>query len=204
MPISAAEQEALGDKPTLLNLSTGLFMIPPSHNLLKIARHGHGYTNPTTTPHPEAADPETAERITVSLPPTQSVPVPVPAEGQKACREFLAAVHPSIATPSRPFTKSRICWYTDTRSGDFLIDYHPQYKGLFVTTGGSGHAFKFAPVIGDAIVDCMLGKTPEDFKGKWGWPSTRVPEEMWEGDGSRGGPTGMVLAEELAKGTSKL
>ncbi|KAF2660570.1 sarcosine oxidase [Lophiostoma macrostomum CBS 122681] len=203
LPISASEQEKLGNKPTLLNLSTGLFIIPPSHNLLKIARHGHGYTNPTTIPHPETAE---RNRITVSLPPpyTPTNAPAVPAEGQKACRHFLAAVHPSLAKPSRPFTKSRICWYTDTRSGDFLIDYHPKYKGLFVATGGSGHAFKFAPVIGDAILDCMLGNTPEDFKGKWNWPSTRVPEELWEGDGSRGGPTGMVLAEEAAKGVSRL
>lgn len=204
MPISDSEQARLGDKPSLLNLSTGLFMIPPSDNLLKIARHGHGYTNPTTIPHPEADDPETAEQITVSLPPFKDAAVAVPAEGQKACRAFLSAIHPSIGTPSRPFTKSRVCWYTDTRSGDFLIDYHPKYKGLFVMTGGSGHAFKFAPVIGDAIVECMLGRTPEDFVGKWNWPKERVDERMWEGDGSRGGPMGMVLAEEAAKGISKL
>ncbi len=54
LPITDAEQARLGSSPTILNLSTGLFMIPPSNNLLKVARHGHGYTNPTTTPHPES------------------------------------------------------------------------------------------------------------------------------------------------------
>jgi sarcosine oxidase/L-pipecolate oxidase len=204
MPISKEEEKSMKNRPTILNLSTGLFMIPPSRGLLKIARHGHGYTNPTTIPHPESNNPN--EMITVSLPYTH-VDDPsqvVPDEAHKSCREFLKAIYPSIATPSRPFTQSRICWYTDTRSGDFLIDYHPNYKGLFVTTGGSGHAFKFLPVIGDSIVDCILGNVPEDFKGKWNWPKERVSEELWEGDGSRGGPVGMVLVEEERKSRSKL
>lgn len=204
MPISASEQAALANRPTLLNLSHGLFMIPPHKQLLKIARHGHGYTNPTTIPHPESDNPN--DTITTSLPytavddPAQSVPL----EAQRQCRDFLTAIHPSLALPSRPFTKSKICWYTDTRNGDFLIAHHPTYKGLFVATGGSGHGFKFLPVIGDSIVECIEGRTPEDFKGKWDWPAERVPEEQWPGDGSRGGPRGLVLAVEMEKGRGKL
>lgn len=200
MPISAAEQTRLGSNPTILNLSHGLFIIPPSNNLLKVARHGHGYTNPTTIPHPESADPE--DTITTSLPytavddPSQSVPE----EGQRDLRNFLAAVHPSLASPSRPFTKSKICWYADTRDGDFLISYHPKYEGLFVATGGSGHGFKFLPVIGEKILECVMGRTPEDFRGKWEWPAQRLEEERWPGDGSRGGPVGLVLKEEMPKG----
>lgn len=204
MPITAEEEARLAPRPTILNLSTGLFMIPPSKRLMKIARHGHGYLNPTTIPHPESDDP--TQTITISLPYTQ-VDDPsqaVPAEGQRQCRDFLTAIHPSLSVPSRPFTKSKICWYMDTRDGDFLISYHPTYKGLFVATGGSGHGFKFLPIIGDAILECVLGRTPEDFKGKWEWPAQRVPEEQWLGDGSRGGPVGLVLAEEMAKGNAKL
>ncbi|KAH7400850.1 FAD dependent oxidoreductase [Phaeosphaeria sp. MPI-PUGE-AT-0046c] len=204
MPISESEEASLSKRPTLLNLSHGLFMIPPSQGLLKIARHGHGYVNPTTIPHPESED--SNETITISLPYT-SVDDPsqqVPFEGQKQCRDFLTAIHPSLATPSRPFTKSKICWYTDTRNGDFLISYHPKYSGLFVATGGSGHGFKFLPVIGDSILECIEGRTPEDFKGRWEWPKERIPEEKWSGDGSRGGPEGMVLAEEMAKSRGKL
>jgi sarcosine oxidase/L-pipecolate oxidase len=204
MPISSSEEAKLSNRPTILNLSHGLFMIPPSKKLLKVARHGHGYVNPTTIPHPESEDPN--ETITISLPythvddPSQQVPI----EGQKQCRDFLTSIHPSLAIPSRPFTKSKICWYTDTRNGDFLISYHPQYKGLFVATGGSGHGFKFLPIIGDSILQCIEGRTPEDFRGRWEWPKERVPEEEWKGDGSRGGPVGMVLAEEMAKSRGKL
>ncbi|KAF1841927.1 FAD dependent oxidoreductase [Cucurbitaria berberidis CBS 394.84] len=204
MPISADEEAALSNRPTLLNLSHGLFMIPPSNRLLKVARHGHGYLNPTTIPHPESEDPN--DTITTSLPytcvddPSQSVPL----EGQRDCRAFLTAIHPSLSVPSRPFTQSKICWYTDTRNGDFLISYHPTYKGLFVATGGSGHGFKFLPVIGESIVQCIQGRTPEEFKERWAWPAERVAEELWKGDGSRGGPIGLVLGEETAKSTRKL
>ncbi|KAF1920854.1 FAD dependent oxidoreductase [Ampelomyces quisqualis] len=204
MPISTTEEAALSKRPTILNLSHGLFMIPPSQGLLKVARHGHGYVNPTTIPDPESDSPDAT--ITISLPYTH-VDDPfqhVPHEGQKQCRDFLASIHPSLATPSRPFTKSKICWYTDTRNGDFLISYHPTYKGLFVATGGSGHGFKFLPIIGDSILECIEGRMPEDFRGRWEWPRERVPEEEWAGDGSRGGPVGMVLKEEMAKSKGKL
>lgn len=204
MPISAEEEAALSKQPTILNLSNALFMIPPSQGLLKIARHGHGYVNPTTIPHPESSDPK--DTITVSLPYTHvnDPTLSVPAEGQRECRDFLTSIHPSLAVPSRPFTQSKICWYTDTRDGDFLISYHPRYRGLFVATGGSGHAFKFLPIIGDSILECIIGRTPEDFKGKWEWPAERVPEEQWAGDGSRGGPVGLVLRDEMEKSRSKL
>lgn len=204
LPISAEEEAKLSKRPTLLNLSNALFMIPPSQGRLKIARHGHGYLNPTTIPHPESSNPN--DTITVSLPYTRvnDPALAVPLEGQRECREFLTSIHPSIGASSRPFTESKICWYTDTRDGDFLITYHPKYQGLFVATGGSGHAFKFLPVIGECILECILGRTPEDFKERWKWPSERIPEELWQGDGSRGGPVGMILKEEIAKSTSKL
>ncbi|KAJ5918142.1 FAD dependent oxidoreductase [Penicillium verhagenii] len=57
----------------------------------------------------------------------------------------------------RPFAKIRRCWYTDTPSTDFIIDYHPSSQGtLFVASGGSDHAFKFLPVIGDKVTGIIL------------------------------------------------
>ncbi|OQE34672.1 hypothetical protein PENCOP_c016G03881 [Penicillium coprophilum] len=57
----------------------------------------------------------------------------------------------------RPFTKIRRCWYTDTPATDFIIDYHPASAGtLFVASGGSDHAFKFLPVIGESIAGIVL------------------------------------------------
>ncbi|KAF2747971.1 FAD dependent oxidoreductase [Sporormia fimetaria CBS 119925] len=201
LPLSASEQAKVANNPTILNLSTGLFIITPSRKSLKVARHGHGYTNPTTIPHPEAA-PGSNQTITISLPATHlttHTQDPLPLEAQRQCRDLLRSVYPSLSSPSRPWSKTRICWYTDTRNGDFLIDHHPKYKGLFLATGGAGHAFKFLPVIGECVVESILGRMPEDFRGKWEFPRQRVPEEEWAGDGSRGGPEGVVLAEEYER-----
>ncbi|KAL3421184.1 FAD dependent oxidoreductase [Phlyctema vagabunda] len=57
----------------------------------------------------------------------------------------------------RPFAKVRQCWYTDTPSTDFIVDYHPAFgKSVFVATGGSDHAFKFLPVIGQKVAAIVL------------------------------------------------
>ena len=231
VPLSAAEQDRLGALPTLLNLSTGMFVIPPANRVLKVARHAHGYLNPVSVPYPEplaassaspsasasasasaststSADTATTSArtpsITISLPATTLSNPPTttaPPEGQAACRAFLAALHPSLAT--RPWSHTCVCWYADTPRGDFLIDHHPKYAGLFVATGGSGHAFKFLPVIGGKVVECIVGRLPEELRRKWEWPGERVEEGMWVGDGSRTGRRGMVLREEMDKGGKK-
>ncbi|KAJ5885552.1 FAD dependent oxidoreductase [Penicillium taxi] len=57
----------------------------------------------------------------------------------------------------RSFAKIRRCWYTDTPATDFIVDYHPASQGtLFVASGGSDHAFKFLPVIGDKVAGIIL------------------------------------------------
>jgi sarcosine oxidase/L-pipecolate oxidase len=201
LDLTQQEQEILGKMPVLLNMSTGLFIIPPRNRILKVARHGYGYSNPVLIPHPENRP---GERIEVSLPRTQldNPNLWVPSEGEAACRKALTEMIPSLS--DRPFTKTKICWYTDTPSGDFLVTYHPEYKGLFLATGGSGHGYKFLPVIGEKIVDCVEGRCPEEFREKWGWPRERV-EKVVTKDGSRGGRPGMVLEEELRRGgVSKL
>jgi len=193
--LTAAEQARLEKMPVLINMSSGLFIIPPKDRLLKVARHAYGYLNPVTIPDPD--NPE--ETITVSLPFTthDDPTLQAPAEGLLACRQALRSMIPSLA--DRPFSRSRICWYTDTPNGDFLITYHPGFSGLFLATGGSGHGFKFLSVIGDCIADCVEGRCPIEFEEKWKWPAKQVENVVTE-DGSRGGRPGLVLKEELKKG----
>lgn len=218
--LSDDEAAALSKTPTQLNMSTGMTKhagccaIPPPHPsqmishpgherqlCWKIARHGYGYLNLVTIPNPE--DPAGGD-ITISVPLTNpSTPIaaqPIPQEGVQACREYMESIlAPDSPLRTRPFAFTRICHYSDTASGDWLIDYHPGYNGtLFLATGGSGHAFKFLPVLGDRIVECLLGNRPEEFKEKWCWRDA-VPYEDWPGDGSRGGRRGMILEEELKK-----
>lgn len=197
--LSQDEQDRLGKNPAMLNESEGIYIIPPRDRVLKIARHGYGYANPMTIANPEKAD----ENITVSLPWTKEDEpgLGVPSEGQKACRDFLARCIPDLA--DRPFFNTRICWYTDTPKSDWLIDHHPKYEGLFVATGGSGHGYKFLPVIGDRIVDVLLRQDRDDLgaelRRKWQWPASRTPSSHIWTDDWRGGKKGMNLQEELAK-----
>lgn len=47
-----------------------------------------------------------------------------------------------------------MCWYTDSLDNSFIIDYVPDYNDtLFVASGGSGHGFKFLPVLGKVNID---------------------------------------------------
>ncbi|TKA71311.1 hypothetical protein B0A55_07129 [Friedmanniomyces simplex] len=198
--ITQEEQDRFGSNPTLLCETNGMFIIPPRDRVLKVARHGYGYANPTTIPHPECP----GETITVSLPRTKydDPNLNIAPEGDKACREYLAKCIPSLA--ARPWTHTRICWYSDTPTGDWLISYHPTYRNLFVATGGSGHAYKFLPVIGERIVDVVMREERDELGAelvkKWKWPAQRKEEDHVWTDDWRGGVKGMILDEELAKG----
>ena len=199
--LTQEEQDRLGSNPTMLNESNGMFIIQPRNRVLKVARHGYGYANPVTIPHPER--PESGETITVSLPRTKTddPDLGIAPEGKKACRDFLARCIPDLA--DRPWTWTRICWYTDTPTSDWLIDYHPKYQGLFVATGGSGHGYKFLPVIGERIADVLQGRDRDELgaelRKKWRWPEKKFHlEHVWTDDW-RGGSKGMILDEELAK-----
>ena len=178
-----------------------MFIIQPRNRVLKVARHGYGYANLVTIPHPE--QPESGEDITVSLPRTKmdDPNLNVAPEGMKACRDFLARCIPELA--DRPWTHTRICWYSDTAFSNWLIDYHPKYKGLFLATGGSGHGFKFLPVIGDRIVDVILGQDKDELgaelRRKWEWPKEKFRNDHIWTDDWRGGEKGMILDEEMKK-----
>ena len=197
VPITEQEKDQLKDKPVFLNMSTGMFFIPPVKDaitgqwVLKIARHGYGYANPTPV-SPEGT------AITTSLPHT--IFSPIPKEGEDACRSFLRQIIPGLG--DRAFSSSRICWYTDTPSGDFLITYHPAYEGLFLATGGSGHGFKFLPVLGDKIVAAIERRLEEELARLWRWRKEEEVVLPFGGteDGSRGGLKDMVLEEEWRKG----
>lgn len=226
MDLSDEEQAALADMPVVLNLGSGLFVIPPRNNVLKAARHAFGYLNPVDLPAagllPKQVPRETDGRaedgagvagrdgggstIRISAPRTavDAEPIGLPLEAETDLRRSLRQFIPVEALHDRPFTSSRICWYSDTPDGDFLVDYHPAWKGVFVATGDSGHAYKFLPVLGGKIVDCIAGRGDEAVRRKWRWREGKV--SVVEGvaavvteDGSRGGSPGKILERELAR-----
>ncbi len=57
-----------------------------------------------------------------------------------------------------------VCLYTNTPDSDFILDWHPSAPGVFVCSACSGHGFKFAPAIGEAVASAIVsGDVPRDL-----------------------------------------
>lgn len=82
------------------------------------------------------------------------------------CRQFLKTCLPSIS--EAPIVEERLCLYCDTFDHAFWIDHHPDRKGLFVAAGGSGHGFKFAPVLGEIIAD-VVERRSNPWAARFAW-----------------------------------
>lgn len=95
----------------------------------------------------------------------------IPDLALQACRSFCQTNLPDLLT--LPMQRSRLCWYTDSIDNSFLIDHVPGTTGLMVASGGSGHGFKFLPVLGKHVVDVVEGRETEYTK-LWKWRA--VPE----------------------------
>ncbi len=85
---------------------------------------------------------------------------------EAAFRRFLEHHLPGLATAE--MAGSRVCVYCDTWDGDFWIDHDPERPGLVVATGGSGHGFKFAPVLGGIIAD-VVERRDNPWTGRFAW-----------------------------------
>jgi len=83
-------------------------------------------------------------------------PRDVTAEETCRARTFLRESLPQLA--DAPLISNRLCLYCDTFDSHFWIDHDTQRPGLVVAAGDSGHAFKFAPVMGDLIADVVEEK----------------------------------------------
>jgi sarcosine oxidase len=55
-----------------------------------------------------------------------------------------------------PLLSMRICLYTNSPDGHFIVDRHPVHERVTIACGFSGHGFKFAPVIGQALADLAV------------------------------------------------
>ncbi|KAJ6787535.1 hypothetical protein PWT90_02790 [Aphanocladium album] len=211
--ISQEELDSLSKQPVVLNLTSGLFFIPPQERVLKVARHSFGYLNPVTVPNALPVSPAAPRGpIVASLPVTSRSsggPGRLPTEADIDLRRAFRDLVPLKGLETRPWRETRLCWYADTRDGDWLVDYHPGWEGLFVATGDSGHGYKFLPVLGDKVLDVIEGRGGA-LGDKWKWKHVtqgdtvgRETDGKFEGliteDGSRGGYPGMILKDELAK-----
>ena len=73
--------------------------------------------------------------------------------------------------------RRRLCLYCDSKDGDFWIAADPDRPGLFVAAGGSGHGFKFAPVLGELIAD-TVEQADNPLARRFAWRA--IPDTTYE------------------------
>jgi sarcosine oxidase len=75
-------------------------------------------------------------------------------ETAELCARFLPGVHGKVM-------RAVVCMYTNTADFHFLIDTHPDHKNVLFVSACSGHGFKFASAIGEAVSQWALDGAPK-------------------------------------------
>lgn len=155
--LTPEEAEEYRKTPVVLDFRTGFYVFPPTHcNVVKFAIHaaGHTYAPPgstISTPRTIVSDPDKG--------------LCIPRSVLKELRVQLQAVYPVLA--EKPFSGTRMCWYTDSPDGDWVIGRYPGDSGLVLATSGSGHAFKFLPILGKLVADVIENKLDPELAARF-------------------------------------
>jgi len=85
-------------------------------------------------------------------------------------RAALRPILPELA--ESPVRESDVCLFTNTPDHDFIIDFHPFFPQVLISSPCSGHGFKFASAIGELQADLLTkGETDFDLSpfriGRW-------------------------------------
>lgn len=72
-----------------------------------------------------------------------------------ASRAVLRRRLPGIA--DQPLVRTWTCFYEVTPDAHFVIDRHPALADVWIAGGGTGHAFKHGPVIGEYVAALVAG-----------------------------------------------
>jgi glycine/D-amino acid oxidase-like deaminating enzyme len=121
------------------------FPFHPKKKVVKIANHGIGIKI-----HPKNDERKVLEEQEVEL------------------KRFLRKNLPSLQDAKIVYR--RLCLYSDTTDEHFWISRHPNVKNLYIAAGGSGHGFKFGPILGSLISDAIEG-VENNWLHKFKWRS---------------------------------
>lgn len=124
----------------------------------------------------------------ISFPTTEKQGIPKTA--MNTIKEFCAENFPDLFPLG--VSSTRLCWYTDAIYNSFLIDWVPETSGLLVASGGSGHGFKFLPVLGEKVADRIEGKLNPAYSELFGWR----PMKQEQVNGPSSGPNAGGTLEE--------
>ncbi|KAI0874595.1 FAD dependent oxidoreductase [Hypoxylon argillaceum] len=109
--------------------------------------------------------------------------IPVPAlEGIK---EYISLNLPELAELG--LASTFLCWYTDSIDNSFVVDFVPGRSRVAVCTGGSGHGFKFLPILGREVVKILEGKGGQTVYGQmWKWRTSAAETRNGLEEGEEG------------------
>lgn len=79
-------------------------------------------------------------------------------------RQYLGYRFPALR--DAPMTEARVCQYSNSPNGHFLLDQHPEAENVFLAGAGCGHGFKLGPVLGRMMAERVLEALPipEEFR----------------------------------------
>ncbi len=83
--------------------------------------------------------------------------------GQSGDGFFRRHVEPFFGGISAELQASETCFYTSTPDHGFVLDWHPDVPGLFLVSACSGHGFKHALGIGEAVAAVLEGSAAPDL-----------------------------------------
>lgn len=126
-------QEDAGFPAFLFEMPDGVFYGFPAidHRGLKVAQHSGGEI---------IDDPKNASRD-------------IDQAELESVRGFTTKCMPRLGFET---TSHVVCFYTMAPDGHFVVGRHPAHEQVLVAAGLSGHGFKFAPAIGDALAELAL------------------------------------------------
>ncbi|KAI0391261.1 FAD dependent oxidoreductase [Xylariaceae sp. FL0594] len=101
---------------------------------------------------------------------TQEKETRIPVPALEGIKEYISTNLPELADLG--LSSTWLCWYTDSIDNSFVVDYVPGRPRLAVCSGGSGHGFKFLPILGREVVKILEGKADKTvFGALWKWRS---------------------------------
>ncbi len=79
-------------------------------------------------------------------------------------RPIQAVLERCIPAAAGPVAAMRTCIYTHAPDEDFIVDLHPRHPEIVIASACSGHGFKFASIMGEALADLAVsGSTDLDI-----------------------------------------
>lgn len=164
----------------------GLYGFPRDEaGWLKIGYRGTKYTNPLA----QADGKERSVPVTrwSSAQSDGHTIAAIPRQAMQVIQRFISENLPEVEEEGLKIEKTRLCWYNDSFDDHLLIDHVPDTdKSLLVATAGSGHAFKYLPVIGKYVADRVEGvgqDAPSMTSWQWRYPEpgTEPRNRLMEG-----------------------